>query len=189
MAASRTSTLWWTCPGTSKATRSALSAMPRRGRCRLSSATSAMNSSITSTTAAAWSAPAPNAGLRSYREYSASMAETLVNIEIDGKLVKAHKGEMIIRAADREGIYIPRFCYHEKLSVAANCRMCLVEVEKVPKPLVACATPVAEGMKVFTRSMRALQHKRGTFFYDAPLCAFTTSRFSYTLNFVPTFPV
>ncbi|MGH8279541.1 MAG: NADH-quinone oxidoreductase subunit NuoG [Gammaproteobacteria bacterium] len=105
------------------------------------------------------------------------MAETFVNIEIDGKPIKAHKGEMIIRAADREGIYIPRFCYHEKLSVAANCRMCLVEVEKAPKPLVACATPVAEGMKVFTRSKRALDAQRGTMEFllinhplDCPIC-------------------
>src|SRR5574337_638612 len=105
------------------------------------------------------------------------MADTFVNIEIDGKPVKAHKGEMIIRAADREGIYIPRFCYHEKLSVAANCRMCLVEVEKAPKPLVACATPVAEGMKVYTRSQRALDAQRGTMEFllinhplDCPIC-------------------
>ncbi|HKT31578.1 MAG TPA: NADH-quinone oxidoreductase subunit NuoG [Gammaproteobacteria bacterium] len=105
------------------------------------------------------------------------MAEAFVNIEIDGKPVKAHKGEMIIRAADREGIYIPRFCYHEKLSVAANCRMCLVEVEKAPKPLVACATPVAEGMKVYTRSQRALDAQRGTMEFllinhplDCPIC-------------------
>ncbi|MBU6470303.1 MAG: NADH-quinone oxidoreductase subunit NuoG [Gammaproteobacteria bacterium] len=105
------------------------------------------------------------------------MADAFVNIEIDGKPIKAHKGEMIIRAADREGIYIPRFCYHEKLSVAANCRMCLVEVEKAPKPLVACATPVAEGMKVFTRSQRALDAQRGTMEFllinhplDCPIC-------------------
>jgi len=76
------------------------------------------------------------------------MADDLVNIEIDGVPVKARKGEMIIRAADASGIYVPRFCYHEKLSIAANCRMCLVEVEKAPKPLPACATPVTDGMKV-----------------------------------------
>ncbi|MGB9428699.1 MAG: NADH-quinone oxidoreductase subunit NuoG [Gammaproteobacteria bacterium] len=105
------------------------------------------------------------------------MAEALVKIEIDGKPIQARKGEMIIQAADREGIYIPRFCYHEKLSVAANCRMCLIEVEKAPKPLVACATPVAEGMKVFTRSVRALNAQRGTMEFllinhplDCPIC-------------------
>ena len=65
------------------------------------------------------------------------MADNEVNIEIDGVPVKAVKGEMIIRASDRAGIYVPRFCYHEKLSIAANCRMCLVEVEKAPKPLPA----------------------------------------------------
>ncbi|HET7649867.1 MAG TPA: NADH-quinone oxidoreductase subunit NuoG [Gammaproteobacteria bacterium] len=105
------------------------------------------------------------------------MTEELVNIEIDGKPIKARKGEMIIRAADREGIYIPRFCYHEKLSVAANCRMCLIEAEKAPKPLPACATPVAEGMKVFTRSVKALAAQRAVMEFllinhplDCPVC-------------------
>ncbi|HEX5340031.1 MAG TPA: NADH-quinone oxidoreductase subunit NuoG [Gammaproteobacteria bacterium] len=105
------------------------------------------------------------------------MTEELVNIEIDGKPVKARKGEMIIRAADREGVYIPRFCYHEKLSVAANCRMCLIEAEKAPKPLPACATPVAEGMKVFTRSVKALAAQRAVMEFllinhplDCPIC-------------------
>ena len=78
-----------------------------------------------------------------------------VHLEIDGRAVVARKGQMVIQAADAAGIYIPRFCYHKKLSVAANCRMCLVEVEKSPKPLPACATPVMEGMKVFTQSARA----------------------------------
>ena len=73
-----------------------------------------------------------------------------VNIEIDGKQIEAEEGSMLIQAADAAGIYIPRFCYHDKLSVAANCRMCLIEVEKAPKPMPACATPVAEGMKVST---------------------------------------
>jgi len=84
---------------------------------------------------------------------------------------------MIIQAADREGVYIPRFCYHEKLSVAANCRMCLVEAEKAPKPLPACATPVMEGMKVFTRSAKALAAQRATMEFllinhplDCPIC-------------------
>ena len=105
------------------------------------------------------------------------MAETEVNIEVDGVPVKAHKGEMLIRATDRSGIYVPRFCYHEKLSIAANCRMCLVEVEKAPKPLPACATPVTEGMKVFTRSRRAIDAQRATMEFllinhplDCPIC-------------------
>src|SRR5215472_4272639 len=88
------------------------------------------------------------------------MADDQVNIEIDGVPVKARKGEMIIRATDRVGAYVPRFCYHEKLAIAANCRMCLVEVEKAPKPLPACATPVTEGMKVFTKSPRAIGAQR-----------------------------
>ena len=90
------------------------------------------------------------------------MADDLVNIEIDGVPVKARKGEMLIRVTDAHGAYVPRFCYHEKLSVAANCRMCLVEVEKAPKPLPACATPVMEGMKVFTKSARAIGAQRAT---------------------------
>jgi NADH-quinone oxidoreductase subunit G len=84
---------------------------------------------------------------------------------------------MIIRATDAAGVYVPRFCYHEKLSIAANCRMCLVEVEKAPKPLPACATPVAEGMKVFTRSPRAIGAQRATMEFllinhplDCPIC-------------------
>ena len=77
-----------------------------------------------------------------------------VNIEVNGVPVMARKGQMIMQATDPADIYIPRFCYHDKLSVAANCRMCLVEVEKAPKPLPACATPVTEGMKVFTRRPR-----------------------------------
>jgi len=105
------------------------------------------------------------------------MADDLVNIEVDGVPVKAKKGEMIIRATDRHGTYVPRFCYHEKLAVAANCRMCLVEVEKAPKPLPACATPVSEGMKVFTKSPRAIGAQRAVMEFllinhplDCPIC-------------------
>ncbi|HXO65447.1 MAG TPA: NADH-quinone oxidoreductase subunit NuoG [Steroidobacteraceae bacterium] len=105
------------------------------------------------------------------------MADDLVNIEIDGVPVKVRKGEMIIRATDAHGVYVPRFCYHDKLSIAANCRMCLVEVEKAPKPLPACATPVVEGMKVFTRSPRAIAAQRATMEFllinhplDCPIC-------------------
>ncbi len=101
----------------------------------------------------------------------------MVNIEINGIPVKARSGSMLIEAADEAGITIPRFCYHKKLSVAANCRMCLVEVEKVAKPLPACATPVTEGMKVFTRSPKAIAAQRNVMEFllinhplDCPIC-------------------
>lgn len=80
----------------------------------------------------------------------------MITIEIDGKSYQAEAGQMLIEVTDNHGIHIPRFCYHKKLSVAANCRMCLVDVEKAPKPLPACATPIMDGMKVFTRSEKAL---------------------------------
>ena len=70
------------------------------------------------------------------------MSDDLINLTIDGKPVQAKRGQMLIEVTDAAGIDVPRFCYHKKLSVAANCRMCLVEVEKAPKPLPACATPV-----------------------------------------------
>jgi NADH-quinone oxidoreductase subunit G len=105
------------------------------------------------------------------------MSGNWVNIEIDGQPLKALSGSMLIEVADQSGIKIPRFCYHKKLSVAANCRMCLVEVEKAPKPLPACATPVAEGMKVYTRSPRAIAAQKGTMEFllinhplDCPIC-------------------
>ena len=104
-------------------------------------------------------------------------AEDLVSFEINGQTVQAEKGSMLIRAADAAGIVIPRFCYHKNLSVAANCRMCLVEVEKAPKPLPACATPVAEGMKVFTQSELAKRAQKGVMEFllinhplDCPIC-------------------
>ena len=100
-----------------------------------------------------------------------------VTIEVDGRELEAPKGAMIIEVTDRAGIEIPRFCYHRKLSIAANCRMCLVDVEKAPKPLPACATPVADGMKVFTRSRRAVDAQRGVMEFllinhplDCPIC-------------------
>ncbi|KPK48832.1 MAG: NADH dehydrogenase, partial [Thiotrichales bacterium SG8_50] len=100
-----------------------------------------------------------------------------VTLEVDGKKVTARKGEMIIQATDAAGIYVPRFCYHKQLSVAANCRMCLVEVEKAPKPLPACATPVAEGMVVRTRSPLAREAQKGVMEFllinhplDCPIC-------------------
>ena len=76
----------------------------------------------------------------------------MVEIELDGQKVEVPPGSMVMHAAEKAGTYIPHFCYHKKLSIAASCRMCLVEVEKAPKPLPACATPVTDGMKVFTRS-------------------------------------
>ena len=72
----------------------------------------------------------------------------MLEIEIDGKQLEVADGSTIMDAANQAGIYIPHFCYHRKLSIAANCRMCLVQVEKAPKPLPACATPVTKGMKV-----------------------------------------
>jgi NADH-quinone oxidoreductase subunit G len=100
-----------------------------------------------------------------------------VNIEIDGQAMTAPKGAMIIHAADKAGIAIPRFCYHDKLPIAANCRMCLVDVEKAPKPMPACATPVMEGMKVYTQTKRALDSQRNVMEFllinhplDCPIC-------------------
>jgi NADH-quinone oxidoreductase subunit G len=100
-----------------------------------------------------------------------------VSIEIDGQGLVVPKGSMIIQAADKAGIPIPRFCYHEKLPIAANCRMCLVDVEKSPKPSPACATPVMEGMKVTTRSEKALKYQRSVMEFllinhplDCPIC-------------------
>lgn len=100
-----------------------------------------------------------------------------VTVFIDGVEMAAPKGSMIIQAADKAGIPIPRFCYHDKLSIAANCRMCLVEVEKMPKPAPACATPVMDGMKVVTRSDKALKSQRNVMEFllvnhplDCPIC-------------------
>jgi NADH-quinone oxidoreductase subunit G len=108
-------------------------------------------------------------------------APDLVNIEVDGKPTQIRKGAMIIEATDAVGIAIPRFCYHRKLPIAANCRMCMVEVEMggkmMPKPQPACATPVAEGMRVMTRSDKALKFQRDVMEFllinhplDCPIC-------------------
>jgi NADH-quinone oxidoreductase subunit G len=105
------------------------------------------------------------------------MSDDSISIEVDGKRVEARKGQMLIEATDAAGTYVPRFCYHEKLSIAANCRMCLVEVEKAPKPLPACATPVVDGMKVFTKSPYAIAAQKATMEFllinhplDCPIC-------------------
>ena len=104
-------------------------------------------------------------------------ATDVVNIEINGVPMQAPKGSMIIHASDKAGIPIPRFCYHEKLPIPANCRMCLVDVEKMPKPAPACATPVMEGMKVYTQTRRALDAQRNVMEFllvnhplDCPIC-------------------
>ncbi|MHB8345769.1 MAG: NADH-quinone oxidoreductase subunit NuoG [Acidiferrobacterales bacterium] len=101
----------------------------------------------------------------------------MLHIEIDGRKLEVEEGSMIIQAADAAGIYIPRFCYHRKLSVAANCRMCLVDVEKIAKPLPACATPVTEGMIVRTHSPKAVKAQKGVMEFllinhplDCPIC-------------------
>ena len=103
------------------------------------------------------------------------MAE--IEIEIDGKLISAEPGEMLISVTDREGISVPRFCYHKKLSVAASCRMCLVDVEGAPKPQPACSTPVAEGMKVHTQNEKAKDSQKAVMEFllinhplDCPIC-------------------
>jgi len=100
-----------------------------------------------------------------------------VEIELDGKVVEVPQGSMVMHAAHKLGTYIPHFCYHKKLSIAANCRMCLVEVEKAPKPLPACATPVTQGMKVFTHSAKAVEAQRSVMEFllinhplDCPIC-------------------
>jgi NADH-quinone oxidoreductase subunit G len=101
----------------------------------------------------------------------------MVEIELDGKVVEVPQGSMVMHAANKLGTYIPHFCYHKKLSIAANCRMCLVEVEKAPKPLPACATPVTQGMKVFTHSAKAVEAQRSVMEFllinhplDCPIC-------------------
>jgi len=106
-----------------------------------------------------------------------NLAPDHVTVFIDGIELAAPKGSMIIQAADKAGIPIPRFCYHDKLPIAANCRMCLVEVEKMPKPAPACATPVMDGMKIATRSEKALKSQRNVMEFllinhplDCPIC-------------------
>ncbi len=101
----------------------------------------------------------------------------MINIEIDGKSVETERGSTVMDAAHKAGVYIPHFCYHKKLSIAANCRMCLVEVEKAPKPLPACATPAADGMKVHTHSEMAVKAQKGVMEFllinhplDCPIC-------------------
>ncbi|UCG73461.1 MAG: NADH-quinone oxidoreductase subunit G [Chromatiales bacterium] len=105
------------------------------------------------------------------------MTDEQIEIEVNGQTLTARPGQMLIEVTDAAGIYIPRFCYHENLSIAANCRMCLVEVENVAKPLPACATPVTPGMKVSTKSDRAIDAQKATMEFllinhplDCPIC-------------------
>ncbi len=105
------------------------------------------------------------------------MSEDKIKLEIDGREINADKGQMLIEVTDKNNIYIPRFCYHKKLTVAANCRMCLVEIEKTPKPLPACSTPVMDGMKVRTRSKLAIEAQKSVMEFllinhplDCPIC-------------------
>ena len=101
----------------------------------------------------------------------------MIEIELDGQKVQVAEGSVIMHAADQCGTYIPHFCYHKKLSIAANCRMCLVDIEKAPKPMPACATPVTQGMIVRTKSEKAIKAQQGVMEFllinhplDCPIC-------------------
>ncbi|MCX7160325.1 MAG: NADH-quinone oxidoreductase subunit NuoG, partial [Proteobacteria bacterium] len=101
----------------------------------------------------------------------------MLKVEVDGREVEVQHGATVMEAANKLGIYVPHFCYHKKLSIAANCRMCLVEVEKAPKPLPACATPCTDGMKVKTHSENAQKAQKGVMEFllinhplDCPIC-------------------
>ncbi|HNV60135.1 MAG TPA: NADH-quinone oxidoreductase subunit NuoG [Rhodoferax sp.] len=101
----------------------------------------------------------------------------MIEIELDGKKVDIVEGSMIMHAAEKAGTYIPHFCYHKKLSIAASCRMCLVDVEKMPKPMPACATPVTQGMIVRTKSEKAVKAQKSVMEFllinhplDCPIC-------------------
>jgi len=101
----------------------------------------------------------------------------MIEIELDGKKVEVPAGSMVMHAAEKAGTYVPHFCYHKKLSIAANCRMCLVDVEKAPKPMPACATPVTQGMIVRTKSDKAIKAQQSVMEFllinhplDCPIC-------------------
>src|SRR5271169_4090169 len=158
-ASRRTWICCWICAKTSQGAPFARWAMPQPGRCRACSSIIVVSSIITSNKNVVW------------------CRADMVNIEIDGKQVAMENGSTVIEAAHKAGIHIPHFCYHKKLSIAANCRMCLVQVEKAPKPLPACATPVSEGMKVFTNSEYAKQAQKSVMEFllinhplDCPIC-------------------
>ena len=101
----------------------------------------------------------------------------MIEIELDGKKVSVNEGSVVMHAADAAGVYVPHFCYHKKLSIAANCRMCLVDIEKMPKPMPACATPVTNGMIVRTKSDKATKAQKSVMEFllinhplDCPIC-------------------
>ncbi|MET0383049.1 MAG: NADH-quinone oxidoreductase subunit NuoG [Burkholderiaceae bacterium] len=101
----------------------------------------------------------------------------MIDIELDGKKVSVPEGSMVMHAADAADTYVPHFCYHKKLSIAANCRMCLVDIEKAPKPMPACATPVTQGMIVRTKSDKAIKAQQSVMEFllinhplDCPIC-------------------
>jgi NADH-quinone oxidoreductase subunit G len=101
----------------------------------------------------------------------------MLNLEVDGRPVQVQNGATVMEAAQKLDIYVPHFCWHRKLTIAANCRMCLVQVEKAPKPLPACATPATEGMKVWTHSDAAIDAQKGVMEFllinhplDCPIC-------------------
>ena len=101
----------------------------------------------------------------------------MIELQLDGQAVSVAPGSMVMHAADAAGVYVPHFCYHKKLSIAANCRMCLVDIEKAPKPMPACATPVAQGMVVHTKSAKALAAQQSVMEFllinhplDCPIC-------------------
>ncbi|HWA36843.1 MAG TPA: 2Fe-2S iron-sulfur cluster-binding protein, partial [Burkholderiales bacterium] len=101
----------------------------------------------------------------------------MLKVQVDGVEVEVPHGATVMDATNKIGTYVPHFCYHKKLSIAANCRMCLVEVEKAPKPLPACATPVTDGMKVWTHSPAAKKAQNGVMEFllinhplDCPIC-------------------
>ena len=101
----------------------------------------------------------------------------MIEIQLDGQKVDVLEGSTIMHAAEKAGTYIPHFCYHKKLSIAANCRMCLVDVEKAPKPMPACATPVTQGMIVHTKNEKAIKAQKSVMEFllinhplDCPIC-------------------
>jgi NADH-quinone oxidoreductase subunit G len=150
-------------------------AMPVRG----CSSTSGTNSRTTSSTSTAWStqAAAGEVPVSARRTRERRWFIIMVEIEIDGKKVEVPEGSMVMQAAHKADTYIPHFCYHKKLSIAANCRMCLVEVEKAPKAVPACATPVTAGMIVHTQSDKAVKAQQSVMEFllinhplDCPIC-------------------
>jgi NADH-quinone oxidoreductase subunit G len=101
----------------------------------------------------------------------------MAELHIDGKTVTSRTGSVVMHAAEAAGVYVPHFCYHKKLSIAANCRMCLVDIEKMPKPMPACATPVTNGMVVRTKSDKAIKAQQSVMEFllinhplDCPIC-------------------